>query len=208
MKNRTICWVLALCAVFAPRPAEAEPFTVTIPLATSGAFFAIPYGPDFTAEGAGIRFTNETGSAVVSFTGVDTMITVTNSTTTVTLGRFDVVGDAGFRFPVNLANPELAIVGFFFGATFGSYSDGLRWAWGPGGSSTLHQQGPWDFGALTDEWAPYDAINFSVNAPPLELNGSTLLTADVGLVPEPSTMLLLGSGLVAAFARRRRGVRS
>jgi len=35
-------------------------------------------------------------------------------------------------------------------------------------------------------------------------NGSEDLVADVGVVPEPASMVLAGTGLIAAFFRRRK----
>src|SRR5580765_4318036 len=52
----------------------------------------------------------------------------------------------------------------------------------------------------------YSAIIYTMRVFPLVLptNGSEELVADVGVVPEPASMVLAGTGLIAAFFRRRK----
>jgi hypothetical protein len=153
-----------------------------------------------------ITFSTDTGTATVTFTGIQETFSVTNSVSSVTLGQFDVAASPGFTFPTNVANPELPIFQFRMDAQGLFDTSGLFWAFGPGGGTTLPQQvGPFDFSLIPDiDPSPYGGLVFAAKPPVLLSNASTELTADVGLIPEPSTMVLIGTGLAAALARRRR----
>lgn len=52
----------------------------------------------------------------------------------------------------------------------------------------------------------YSRVVYSFNATGSTIrgNGATDFTADVGVVPEPGTIVLVALGLVGAFVRRRR----
>ena len=205
MKTAARCGLFALFCVLAAGRAAAEPVIIPVTVATSGSFFCLSYAPCFAGDGTNqITFTNGGESATVTFTGVNQTLLLTNSLTTVTLGRFDVVGTDGFTFPLNVANPVLGIAGFRFQASNLGFTDQLLWEFGPGGGTTLPQLfGPWNFGVPTDvDPSPWGGVNFQINSPVLALNASTLMTAEAGLVPEPGTIVLLGSGL-ALLARRR-----
>jgi hypothetical protein len=192
-----------LCA---PRPARADSFAVPVTLSTSGVFLCLTFAPCFTGSGTNqIAITNATGTATVTFNGVYQTFSVSNSVSQVTLGQFAITATPGFIFPVNFANPDLPIVEFRFTATGLYDSGGLWWTFGPGGSSTLQQFGSWDFSVRPDvDPAPFTGLVFKALQPTLATNATVDLTADASLVPEPGTLLLIGTGLFGTgFARRR-----
>lgn len=206
--NRLAASTLIVCVcVIAPAIARAESFVVPITLSTSGTFFCVGFAPCFTGAGTNqATITSDTGSATVTFTGVSDTFSVTNVTRQLTLGTFDVTATPGFRFPLNLANPELSIVGFLFRIEGPQETETLLWTFGPGGGTTLPLQfGRFPFGLQPDvDPSPFEGVAFNMNPPLLATNASTGLTADVGLVPEPSTMALIGTGLLGVLARRRK----
>lgn len=207
--EKAIASLFVSAVLFAPSVVRADPFTVSTSVSTAGTFSCGAYSTCVVgAGGSSITIPGGTGSATISFTGVTTTFEATNSLTTLEIGRFSVAADDGFVFPVNTANPELPIFRFDLLATNptnGAFASRLMWFFGPGGGSTLSQFGPWDFSVPLDgDASPYTGINFFTSSPVLAINSTTSLTAEVGLVPEPSTLLLIGTGLAGAVLRRRR----
>lgn len=208
--------IVALSFVCSPALARADPFSLSTTVSTSGTFFCASY-TECSGTGAGsitLPSGSGSGSATITFTGATTTFDATNSLATVTLGRFDVMATEGYTFPVNGANPELSIVRFNLHTLISvatsdpSFPSGLTWSFGPGGTASLMQRGPWDFGMqIESDASPYTRVQFKTNSPVLVVNGSTLVTAEAALIPEPSTMLLLGTGLACAAIKRRRMVR-
>ena len=206
---KTIASLCVTLVLLLPTVASADTFTLSTSIATSGLFSCDQYQTCIVgAGGSSITIPGSVGSATITFTGVNKTIEVTNSLTTTELGLFEVTASEGYTFPVNLANPELPIFRFSLLASNPVnplFATGLGWSFGPGGGTTLSQFGPWDLSVPLDSYdSPYNDINFFVNRPALAINSSTSLTAEVGLVPEPSTMLLIGTGLAGAAWRRRR----
>lgn len=200
--------ILAICALLAPLDARAEPFEVPVTVTTSGIFNCIEWGPCFSGDGTNqITFNTSTGTATATFTGVSATYLATNEEQrAVALGQFTVTASPGFTFPVNLANPELPIFAFRLNA---NGSQVLHWEFGPGGGTTLLQQvGEYNFSIAPDaDPSPWSGVVFEARPTSLVANATTELQADISLIPEPSTMLLIGTGLVA-IARRRRGRRN
>lgn len=204
----SLCVALVLLI---PAAAHADSYTLSTSISTSGTFSCDQYQTCISGPGgSSLTIPGAAGSATITFTGVTHTLEATNSLTTTELGLFEVTATDGYTFPVNLANPELPIFRFNLLASNPVnplFSTQLMWFFGPGGGATLSQFGPWDLSVPLDSYdGPYTGINFFVNRPMLAINSSTSLTAEVGLVPEPSTMLLIGTGLAGAAWRRRRKV--
>ena len=213
MPNLRTLLIGTLCFLALSTRSAADPITIPVTVSTSGVFGCLSAVPlPCIANGNTVTIPSGEGSATVTFTGVNETFFLTNSGSMVTLGEFNVVATPGYVWPVNPFNPELSI--FSFGLRLDNPLDsdlrtGLGWTFGPGGGVTLGQRGAWDLSVRPDVASPWPAAVFTTNSPTLVLNESTALTAEAGLVPEPVTMLTVGSGLVGLLAHyRRRRLRS
>ena len=206
MSNLRTLLLGILCFLALHTRAAADPITIPVSVSTSGVFsclFVVPC----VASGNTVTISSDGGSATVTFIGVTEIFQLSNTASQVTIGRFDVVATPGYTWPAASINPDLSIFRFVLDADNPLDPDNparVQWQFGPGGGVTLGQRGPWDLGLRPDVESPWPAANFRTNSPTLVLNESTAITAEAGLVPEPVTMLTVGSGLVGLLAHYRR----
>ena len=193
-------------------PVRAEPLVVTTTtLTTSGQFACLGR---FTCMGEGtnaLTVLDGSDRATLTFTGLTQTFDVTNQSQRVTLGSFQLTQSDGFTFPIRNNNFQLPIVSFVLTAhqeTPASKTKQPVWQFGPGGSTALPLmigQSAFTFG-LDRSTFDYDQIVYSIRPFPFTINPGTMtFAADVGAIPEPGSLLLLGTGLIgAASALRRR----
>jgi hypothetical protein len=210
---------IVACSLLTPTPGAAEPYTVlpdgsivfNTAVTTTGVFRCGGLTPCTGAGTNSVTFGSGEQAVTISFTGVNSSFVVSNVTTPVTLGSFTVSQvTPTLPFPPSV-NPFVSVVGFTLSLTQTSPVEATQtkfFGFGPGGFEDLPlHEATSNYFALPAGPNPFNyRIVYTVSPFPFTLNGSgvTLLTADVGAVPEPTTMLLVGSGLALAAWRRRR----
>jgi len=210
MRSLTTLLLLFLFCFIDPTKALADPFTINpdgslvanVAFTTQGIFTC---NPDISCSGSGTSSVMLGSGVTVSFVGANATVPVGNVATPVTLGTFTASGGA---FP-SLPNPNAAILRFDFSLTQTSPTSSTansRWFFGPGGGAALPLlQGPSYTQTPTGPNPPpfaYNAIVFTLAPFPFSIPGT--LTADAGLVPEPTTLILAATGLIGAVQARRR----
>ena len=203
--------VLALSLFAAPR-AGAEPIVVTSTTVSTSGTFTCRSTIVCSGEGTNsITIGSGANTVTISFTGVQTTFDVTNELTRVMLGSCQMTASVGFIFPTHPTHPTNLPVLRFFLTTHESLpvstTSNRLWEFGPGGQGTIPLMIGSGYQVLTLGSATgYHSTVYTYQPFPFTLSpGTVSLTADAGAVPEPATMVLIGTGLiVAASAVRKR----
>ena len=202
---------LLAAVLLSSRVASADSFALEGAFATSG---VITCFGSVECSGSGtnsVTLGSGTNTATLTFNGVDTTVSITNKARPVKLGQFETSSAPGFTFPTR-PNPNTPILGFGFTIRHSSPvedTNRFTWTFGPGGRADLpllRGQSHTSFALPPSPDHNYDKFVYSFSPFPGRIFGAGLtdLTANVGVVPEPGTWLLVGGGLAGAIARRRR----
>lgn len=195
-------------------PATGDPIVFnTAQLTTSGVFRCMAE-PACSASGNTVTLGSGDSAVTLTFTGISTVVPVSNEAVRVGLGTLD-ASSSSATFPTR-THPLLPIVRFDLTLTHttpvGDRAS-LSMNFGPGGGTELgFLQGntymlfdpgdvPPGYGSLVYTLSP-DVFG-------IPMNGSVGLAADAGVAPEPGTLLLVGSGLLLGYkVRKRRDTRA
>lgn len=216
-----ILLALIVSSILSAGVANAEPFTIlpdgsvvfNTVLTSSATFTCLSTVPCTGSGTNSVTIGSGASTATLTFTGVSTSFQTANISKTVSVGSVESAASDGFIFPTR-TNPRLPILRFDLTMTHTSpvaatRRKGITFRGGrpdlpmlqANNSSVVFPIGPQPPGAH------YAAIVYSFSPWPIVIgqNRTTNLTTKVGAVPEPSTLILLGSGLAwGAYARRRR----
>jgi hypothetical protein len=217
MKPPTILGLFLGMFFLSSQNARADIFVAEATFSTSGTFKCRASVPCSDAGSNIITIFGDGGtSATIAFSGVNTTMDVTNGITRVPIGEFSMIADEGFVFPTHADNPTgLPILRFVMTLNQTqpvAASGGKEWDFGPGGHETLPLQMGLGYFVRPAVSAAgnYSRIVYTVRPFPFTLNPNarTAIFADVGAVPEPASMMLLGTGLAGLIARKRRSASS
>jgi hypothetical protein len=210
----------ALCplvfAVLTASGAAAEPYTIlpggdlvfNVALTTQGFFTC--RGASICSGGGtnSITVGEGVGTATFTFTGVSATAAVGNTTVPIDLGTIEGSSTPGFAFPSS-TNPNETLFDLHFTLSQSSPVEAETTVFEEFGSGLTRLEGGSYFVTPTGPNPPgyhYPSIiyTFRPSAFLLNPNGLTTITADAGAVPEPASLILIGTGLAGIVCSRRR----
>lgn len=218
--------LLAASTAFAPRlfaqPSYSTSYSVTAGFQCHP--FALSYqSGSCTSDGKTLSITNGGQTVSFSFTPISSTLVATPIGKTIELGTLfsTVTGDGSFAYPQNLPGqpPFQFLLSFVMSIPEGGQKGGAGYALfknSPFSSTTLDMDlysGGGPSGGLPSSWdTPIPGYRLALdhavaNPSSLALGGSIVFTTQVGLMPEPSTLMLTGSGLLGVIIlvlRKRR----
>ena len=205
----------ALFCLFASVTSQADPFVIlpngelgfTTSFTTSGVFSCTLCSGSGTNS---VVFGSGANTVTLTFTGVSNTVIVSGQSMPVTLGQFQAVATgSGFVFPVP-GNPNFPLVtlNLGIGTTSPIVGGGGITFFAAGGGTSLNFL---PFGTdhtsipIGPNPASYTFIVFTFHPVTIpNTSGAVSVNADVSAIPEPASLLLLGSGVgLLAFVRKR-----
>jgi len=214
--------LLVTACVCLARSASADPFTVlpngdlvfNVAVTSHGVFTCSAAMPCVGSGTNSVILGSGDATRTLRFEGVDTSWSLGNTTRPVVLGTFISETQPGFLLPSlpSSGSPILSFSLFVAHTSPVAAEAGLGFEFGPAFTQTLRQVGQ-DTGTtfvlpagVNPPGYNYTALVYALAYPfpfdPLPDNGRVNVDAVGGAVPEPSSLLLLGTGIVGLIRRR------
>lgn len=215
--NKLATFGVLLVSLLYPRPAVADPFRVLpsgdlvfdTTVRASGMFGCV-----IVCEGEGTNAITFGSGGSLTFTGFEVSAPLAGIySTPLIVGQFSLTGPEGFVVPGS-GHPQIAPLRFTLTLTHTAPAAGvghLSWTLMPREQGVLRVfEAPGNSILLPLPQIPPEfrysgmAYSFDLGALRIALNDPTDLVAHAGAIPEPGTLLLVSSGVVAAAVRCRR----